>query len=326
MSVPLRHQERGRRIGMRVAQSTKTFFLLRKDDVPYASDKKGMDSHLFLQKLVEGVSSKLCKDGKIKFENSFFVLGRSSLAFIASGHSLDDVPEILAAINDEHEKLASDTARLSTGSFECFAFPTVPFPVQTEKIISRPEGVIPVLFFVRTPVSVANIAVAMKSDPSIVFHLDDMCLGLGVYDLIFQMRFEDLFALRDITDKLRKRIANLWETSTVIGVPRDAALEKERARTVTIAPCLFSISLRCSNNIVTDETISKISNLTKSDQYQHLFAGMNSQDIVTYRQGYMDLELFCKSKCISPVFELACDLRKIECVIDTSSVAHIRTE
>jgi hypothetical protein len=317
---------RTRICGLKVAESLKTYLLLRKDDVASALDKRDFDACFFLQKLVEGIGRKSFPNNKINFEKSFFVLGRSSLAIIACGTTLQDVPDLITAVNDEHEKLLSGVAQSQTGSFECFAFPAVPVLINARKSVPRPEATIPTMFFVRTPVHVNAIIRSIRSNLSITSHLEEISLGLGVYDIIFWLEFEDLYELRDTLTQLRKSIGVLWETSTLIGIPDQPCLDRKRAETDMRDPLLFSISIRCYRNVVSKAILSEIKNLIKRASYLNMFKDINNQDILTHRQGYMDLEIFCRSKCLSDVFDLVCNLRKIEGIVDSSTVAQIRVD
>jgi len=312
-------------MGMVIAKDIRTFLLLRKDDVPSAESKKKVDAHSLLQELSDELCGRSFSDGRIRFERAFFVLGRSSQVLIASGRTLQDIPEMISIVNEAHDRHCTDIEKSSNsrlnGSFECFAFPSVSFLADRSEPVHNGEASMPVVFFVRTPVKFSKVIQVIESSSRIASHIKDACLGLGIYDFIFYMKFNDLPTLRDSISELRNRIGSVWETSTLIGV---AYSENETAEDTSEPPCHFSISLRCRNNIVTERTVSEILALVTSNQYSHMFSDVKKEEVLTQRQGYMDLEIACKSKQISRVFKLICDLRRIEEIIDTATVVHIQ--
>lgn len=291
---------------MNIDERVHAIVLVRQDDVSLARSKQSNDARSFLDNFAQEIrkEEKGCSDHKL--QDSFFLLGRCSMALLFTCPSLSNIAGLMQFMMKIQRKV-KDKNDIQMGNFEPFCFPSARILPKRFRYGGTPEAKpIPALVFVRTSSDLAETIQRVTRKTELMEHISAMYLGVGIYNLIFYLRFRTLSDLRDTIIVLREELKSFWETSTLIGVP--AGREKEKIED-TSEKIQFSISAKCTNGL--EDTACKIMKISP---------GIEN---VYFRQGYMDIEVRYLSNAVSDAFELACAIRKIDGVIDTCSVVQL---
>jgi len=281
--------------------------LIRQDDVPSEPLKQKYDAKDFLAEFTKEIRKQEIGCLQHKLQDSFFLLGRCSMALLFTCPSLSDVAELMQFMTRIHRKVKEETDA-SLGNYEPFCFPSARV-LSTEFEYARDleEKPIPALVFVRASGDLAKAIRGFATKAELIKHVFGIYLGIGIYNLVFYLRSKTLHEFLDNVVLLREGLGDFWETSTLIGVP--ARKDQEKLQANAIGKTQFSISAKCTDGL--EKVACKISKI--SPEVENVY----------FRQGYMDIEVQYSSETISDAFNLACAIRKIEGVIDTSSVAQL---
>lgn len=308
---------------MELANYITAITLIRQDDVPSKRTKQKCDAKHFLAKYLAELKGQLNKSSQFDFQGSFFLLGRSSVALLLTCKTLSRIPDLIRLITDIQKKIRNKE-KLDLGMFEPYCFPSI--EIKSRSLCDAPKmknNIIPALIFVRTPENLNTLIPKISADVQIMMHVYGIYLGFGVYNLIFYLKFETLYELRDKINLLRKCIGTFWETTTIIGVPSTKLRKREVPLAEYTDEVPFSTSAKCMGGLDI-EVANGILRLSKRKRFRHLFAKLvNKSKVVNYRQGYMDIEAHFWSKTISDAFDFSCAIRRLDGVIDTCSVVQL---
>lgn len=301
---------------LQLSRDTKVIMLLRLDDLVTSDIKLRYSSRTVLQELLPIVKSKIEQKKLGKIEASFFILGRASMAIIFSCSTLAKVPRIVRSVVSSYGELLL-AKNLPRTVFEVYPFPVASLELTASKI---EDPLIPVLMFVRTSKLIEAICKELYNAPDISRSIVRIFLGLGVYNVIFYMRVSSIAQLLGNYLRLRKLIGAFWETSTIIGVPE----EEHRPREIELgSKCEHAFSIMARVDGPTEDVVVRnILKLKTDERFCNMLKG-DAEPKFSYRQGYMDLEIPCIACSISALFDLITEIRKLENVTDTVTVAHL---
>lgn len=307
---------------MKLSSRPTVVVLVRQDEVTVGSSKLKNDAQGYISRFITILRGILRKDPRYAFRDSFFVLGRSSMALTLECERLSDVPGLIQLIAKEHRnfrKIENDHG-LHMGAFEAYYFPAI----GAMPLSRKTENVIPTLFFIRTLQNPEDCVQWIIRNAGVARNVEAIYLGLGIYDLVIQAGFSTLHELKDFYCLLRKGLWPFWETSTLIGVPRrgDVSTEKKMAKHQSKIP--FSTSVKCARGLDAS-VIPEIDALFRK-RFSHFIPERKRHQvssITNLRQGYMDLEAHYWCKTITEAFRVTCAIRKIDGVVDTCTVVQL---
>jgi hypothetical protein len=307
---------------MDLAKGITALFLLRQDDVGSSKKKQQNDSKQFLEEYCEEIRSAFPASKETRLEESFFILGRASMAVLLTCSSLYEISGVVMQIEGICRKMIEERG-LKIRMSEPYCFPAVKINLD-ESVNSSTfdDNVVPMLNFIRTPEGAESFVQRVISTKEIREHARGLYLGLGMYDVILHLTFRNLNELGRVYNLMRASLGRLWESSTIIGVPRDRSnQQKERMQAASIQEIPFSISVKCLGG--EDVAVAKrIRAMSRKRQYRHLFRQYGKkQNDVSLRQGYMDVEIRFKSNTVIEAFDFSCAIRRLEGVIDTCTLA-----
>lgn len=292
------------------------FCFVRKDDSSSPIREK-RDARSFLDELGHNIR-RVFEVERFTVRDEFFVLGGASKVFIMSSPSLSSSVECIQSMNNCGSRLG-ESFDSSLGVFALNAFPAIKVRLES----TEPRGILPGLLFVRVPNIVESIQ--HLSGEGILKDGVEVFIGFGAYSIIFYLRADRLTDIERNMSNIRNNLEGFWETRTILGVPREQLRDKEKELAVSEPYHRFSIMAKCKDRIECS-VVDDIKEITNEERFYELFSNLrNGQDKITYRQGYMDLDIPCRSQTIGHVFDAACELRRrIKCIIDT--VTMIRFE
>jgi hypothetical protein len=294
-------------VGIDIESCVHALVLIRQDDVPSEQLKQKCDARDFLTTFAKEIRKEETHCSEHALQDSFFLLGRCSMALLFTCPSLSDIAELMRFMTKVHRKTKEKTD-VRLGNFEPFCFPSA-------RVLSKgfeyakdlEEKPIPAMVFVRASGNLVKIIRGLATKTELMKHVFGIYLGAGIYNMIFYLRFKTLYELGNTIVLLRKELKSFWETSTLVGVP--ARKNQENSQAKETEKTQFSISAKCTNGL--ESVACRI--LKISPEIENVF----------FRQGYMDIEVHYSSKSVSDAFDLACAIRKIEGVIDTCSVVQL---
>jgi hypothetical protein len=252
-------------------------------------------------------------------QESFFILGGASKAFILSAPSLSVAGECIQSSNNVGFNL-SKKLNSSLGAFVLHAFPAIKVKLEYTKF----HGILPGLLFVRTPDIIGTVRnILLRTD--IFRNVVKLLVSFGAYNLIFFLKTETLTDLGKTISSIRDNLKGYWETSTIIGVPEKNWREKEKEFAASEPFHSFSIMAKCRGS-VGEEIEDDIMKIARETEFRRFFQTLlNKQEKITFRQGYVDLDIPCHSQTVGEVFDLACELRRrIKGIINTVTMARIQ--
>lgn len=298
-----------------------TLFLLRQDDVGSSSRKHKHDAKCFLEDYRREIKKELSASKEARWEGSFFILGRASMALFLTCRSLDRIPWIVMRVGAICRRMIEER-NLKLQMSEPYCFPAVKIDLGKKvKTLGDADKVLPVLVFIRTRENVESLVQRIKLTREIKEHVRGFYLGLGMYDVILHLAFRTISELGFVYNLLRTSLGDFLESSTIIGVPQDdSSQQKERMQAASIQRVPFSISAKCigGQDVV---VANRMRTLSRRKQYRDLFEQYEKrQDVVSLRQGYMDVEIRFMSNTVTDAFDLSCEIRRLEGVIDTCTL------
>lgn len=307
---------------MKLCSSVTVITLIRQDDVPSRKTKQKCDAKHFLSRYLTQLKGSSRRSSQFNLRDSFFLLGRSSMALLLTCQTLSQIPELIRFLVSIQGQLREEGG-LELGLFEPYCFPAIELSRQSTSGQPKKDNIIPALVFVRTPKDLNTLIPRITTDAQTMEQVHGIFLGFGVYDLILHMQFKTLCQLRDGINSLRKQIGTFWETSTIIGVPNQKRVERRIALSENATEIPFSISAKCMGGSDVD-VASGMLRLSKRKRFRHLFCThSNRSKVLNSRQGYMDVEAHVWSKTVSGVFDFSCAVRGLDGVIDTCTVVQL---
>jgi hypothetical protein len=304
---------------MIINKGTTLLVLLRQDDVSSSRRKRQYDAKMFLEEYCKKLRTKFTARTVAQVQETFFILGRASMTLFLTCRNLSDIPAVLTEAGQICREMIEER-NLRIGMFEPYCFPAVEIKF-AKRVEPNLDRTIPVLVFIRTPQSVEELIQGIRSRKDIMECMRQSYIGLGMYQMILWLTFRNLQELSNVYGLLRASIGRFWETSTIIGVPRDSdCQQKERIHATSTPEILFSTSAKCVGG--KDEAVARrMLSLSRKRQFKHLFRNFVSPyEIVNLRQGYLDVEMRFMSNNISDAFDLSSAVRKLEGVIDTCTL------
>lgn len=290
----------------------------RQDDTSEVPKSRPIDGKAFLDRFSSDIRN-LTSLLPFTLVDEFFVLGRASKAFILSTSGLYHAAELIGSFNRCQSSLGRQI-NSPLGVFELFAFPTIDVKEGTRSA----KGIIPSILFCRVS-RVVNDVQAVLADKELSINIARTMIGFGIYNLVFLLKGKTITHLSRSISAIRNYLS-FRETSTIIGIPKTHLRDRERKLAASEPFHKFTIMIKCHGGIGrrVGKEIVKIAEEKFSGIFQTL---LNKQDKITYRQGYMDLEVPCHSQTVGEVFDASCEFRRrIDGVIETATALNFELQ
>jgi hypothetical protein len=296
-----------------------TIICLARQDEAACKEHEEDDGRSFLNKFTTNVATS-SHGQKFCLEDEFFILGRASKVFVFSVPTLSSATESISVFDERASNLAK-TMNPSLGIFELHTFPAIRIECQVRE--SESKGIVPCLFFVRSK----RIMEELQDLPLMIKNFEnvaDVFLGFGSYNLIFLVKVNTLTDLERTISAIRNGLKEFWETRTIIGVPKENLRNDERKIAASEPFHSFSIMAKFHGRLG-KEIENDILEIAQKAEFSRIFSALlKKQEKITYRQGYMDVDVPCHSQTVSEVFDAACEIRRrVRGIFDTATIAKI---